>query len=99
MVGANQGVTDTVKRLQKLSKECPDMKFAIVGYSQGAAVMHGADSQITGEVRKKVVAAVMFGDGGYSTTPFFAGIPSMNVCNTGNSNILPDPVRYDHIQD
>ena len=70
------------------------MKFAIVGYSQGAAVMHSADKYITGEVRKKVVAAVMFGDPSYSTATFFSGIPTMNVCNTGNSKILPDPVWF-----
>jgi len=90
--GADQGRTDTVKRLKQLDKECPNMKFAIVGYSQGAAVMHSADKYITGEVRKKVVAAVMFGDPSYSSATFFSGIPTMNVCNTGNSKILPDPI-------
>jgi Cutinase len=68
------------------------MKFAIVGYSQGAGVMHSSDKRITGDIRKKVVAAVMFGDPSYGATPFFTGIPTMNVCNIGNSKSLPDPV-------
>jgi hypothetical protein len=71
------------------------MKYAIVGYSQGAGVMHSADRSIPVSVRPKILAAVMFGDPSHKSGPgYFSGIKSMNVCNTGNKNILPDPVSF-----
>jgi cutinase len=58
-----KGVSDVVNRLNSQSKSCPDAKFALVGYSQGAAVMHGAAPKIDGPVASKVVAIVLYGDG------------------------------------
>jgi len=91
--GADQGAKDTIQRLTTKDKECPDMKYAIVGYSQGAGVMHSADRSIPASIRPKILAAVMFGDPSHKSGPgYFSGIKSMNVCNAGNKNILPDPV-------
>jgi hypothetical protein len=88
-----KGVKDVVARLTQLDKECPDTKFAIVGYSQGAAVMHGADSSIPKSIRPKILAAVMFGDPSKQTgTGYFTNIPTLEVCNDGNAKSLPDPV-------
>jgi hypothetical protein len=87
------GITDVNKRLNQMSKECPDMKFAIVGYSQGAGVMHAAAASFSAEVKPKIIAAVMFGDPAHKGGPgYFSGIKTMNVCNAGNAKSLPDPV-------
>jgi hypothetical protein len=87
------GIKDVIARLTKLDKECPDTKFAIVGYSQGAGVMHGADASIPKSIRSKILAAVMFGDPLKQLgTGYFANIPTLEVCNDGNSKSLPDPV-------
>jgi cutinase len=59
------GVKDTTSRLSNQIKACPDQKFAIVGYSQGAGVMHAAAAKFDAAVISKVVAAVMFGDPGF----------------------------------
>jgi cutinase len=59
------GVNDVVERLVAQDKACPKQMFALVGFSQGAMVMHGAASKIPAEIAmKKVMALVMFGDPG-----------------------------------
>jgi hypothetical protein len=62
-----------IKRLNSQNQACPDQKFALVGYSQGAMVMHVAlgsndtASIISPSALKKVVGGAMFGD------PFLTG--------------------------
>jgi Cutinase len=59
------GATDVITRLQKQSKECPNQKFAIVGYSQGSMVVRSAlrDASKVGEsVFKQIVGGATFGD-------------------------------------
>lgn len=93
MIPNTVGQTDVVNRLKKMDKECPDMKFALVGYSQGAMVMHQADPNIPADIRKKIVAAAMFGDPVHQAGPgYISGVQSVNVCNYGNDTMLPDPV-------
>jgi cutinase len=58
----SKGVADVVQRLQSQSRSCPDEKFALVGYSQGAAVMHGAGGKLDEGLMSKVVAIVLYGD-------------------------------------
>src|ERR1700748_41136 len=62
ITGISQGAQDVIKRLEKQSKECPNEKFALVGYRQGAAVMHAAAKNISVDIQSKIVALVMFGD-------------------------------------
>lgn len=76
---APAGIDDTINRLNKQSKACPQQKFALVGYSQGAAVMHGVFGptgppypgspnprpKLDPEVIPKIVTLVMFGDLGF----------------------------------
>jgi cutinase len=73
---------DTINRLNSQNKACPDQKFAIVGYSQGAGVMHAAlgpspgrelpllskRPKLDNSVLPKIVAVVMFGDPGFKGT-------------------------------
>jgi cutinase len=73
---SSTGVDDTISRLNKQSKTCPQQKFALVGYSQGAGVMHGVFGpggpdprpKLDPDVIPKIVAVVMFGDPGFRVT-------------------------------
>jgi len=55
------------------AKECPKMKFALVGYSQGGMVVSAAAPKIPQDLRQNVVAMVLYGagkgDGGKGGTP------------------------------
>jgi hypothetical protein len=78
-VSAPTGIDDTIKRLNRQSTSCPEQKFALVGYSQGAGVMHGVfgplGSAFPGSSNPrptldkstfpKILALVMFGDPGF----------------------------------
>lgn len=60
------GADDVANRLSKQAAACPDQKFVLVGYSQGAAVMRAAASKrIAKELYPKIIALVMYGDGGF----------------------------------
>ena len=59
-----KGVTDVLNHVNSQSSACPQQKFAMVGYSQGAGVMHEALSQIDSKFFDQIVALVMFGDPG-----------------------------------
>jgi cutinase len=58
------GVTDVVNRIANQIKACPDQKFSLVGYSQGARVMRGAAVKIPSSSFPSILALVMFGDRG-----------------------------------
>jgi cutinase len=62
----SKGIADVVQRLQSQSKDCPDEKFALVGYSQGAAVMHSVGAKLDNEAMNKILAIVLYGDGARS---------------------------------
>lgn len=76
------GMDDVIVRLNTQSKACPDQKFALVGYSQGAGVIHGVFGPtgpiIAGlanprpvldtSVIAKIVAVALFGDPGFKGT-------------------------------
>jgi cutinase len=87
------GKDDTINRLNAQSKLCPDQKFALVGYSQGAGVIHGVFGP-TGAVMPglqnprpvldqsvvpKIVAVALFGDPGFKGTasPTGTTIPAL----------------------
>jgi len=82
------GIDDVINRLNKQNKECPDQTFALVGYSQGAGIMHGAlgPPQPAGpnahptldlSVLPKIKSLVMFGDPGFKGVS--AGLLSGNA--------------------
>jgi hypothetical protein len=83
--GPNQGSTDIVKRLTQQDQDCPNQKFALVGYSQGAMIMHLASSKIPPAIQNKVLAIVMFGDPYLRLSPAFPGNlktkPLLENCN------------------
>lgn len=62
VTGGVQGRRDVVNRLNRQSALCPNQRFALVGYSQGADVMHRAADEIPTSLYPKILAVAMFGD-------------------------------------
>jgi pimeloyl-ACP methyl ester carboxylesterase len=63
MSGSQTGIADIPKRIAQQAAECPNEKFALVGYSQGGMVVSGALSKIPAKYQDKVVAIVLYGAG------------------------------------
>jgi cutinase len=61
--GTRQGARDVVSRLTSQASKCPNQTFSLVGYSQGAGVMHAAAEDIPLSLYPKIKSLVMFGDG------------------------------------
>jgi hypothetical protein len=59
-----KGATDAVSHINTQSKSCPNQKFVLVGYSQGADVMHETAAKLDSSLYSRIVAVVMFGDPG-----------------------------------
>jgi cutinase len=72
------GRQDVVNRLNAQSLRCPNQRFALVGYSQGADVMHRAAERLSTRLYPKILAIAMFGDpnvrGAALSTPFPAAL-------------------------
>lgn len=62
ITGGIQGRRDVFNRLTRQSALCPNQKFALVGYSQGASVMHSAADEIPTSLYPRILALAMFGD-------------------------------------
>jgi len=60
------GVADTVNHVLSQAAQCPKQVFALVGYSQGADLMHNATIALNANpsICSKVIALTMFGDPG-----------------------------------
>jgi cutinase len=59
-----EGVSKTLSHVTAQAAACPNQKFVLVGYSQGADVMHSAAVKLPADLHPRVVAVVMFGDPG-----------------------------------
>jgi cutinase len=62
IIGGAQGRRDIVNRLIRQSALCPSQRFALVGYSQGASIMHQAADELPTSLYPKILALAMFGD-------------------------------------
>jgi cutinase len=74
------GADDVANRLSKQAAACSDQKFVLVGYSRGAAVMRAAASKrIAKELYPKIIALVMYGDGGFkgNSPTTFSDLPPL----------------------
>lgn len=58
--GPTTGATDAENRLKSRTSACPNMKFVLGGYSQGAMVVH--DVKVSSDIQSKIVAIAVFGD-------------------------------------
>jgi pimeloyl-ACP methyl ester carboxylesterase len=63
MVHALVGAADIPKRMEAQIKACPNIKFALVGYSQGGSVVSIATAIMPQNLTEKIVAVVMYGSG------------------------------------
>ncbi|KAL7275938.1 hypothetical protein RUND412_001095 [Rhizina undulata] len=59
-IGPSTGAADVKKRITSRAAECPDMKFALAGYSQGAMVVHGVNLSVN--LKAKISSIAVFGD-------------------------------------
>jgi cutinase len=50
--GGRQGIDDIVKRLTTQAAACPNQTFSLVGYSQGASIMHRAADKLPGLLQR-----------------------------------------------
>ncbi|KAL1957820.1 hypothetical protein VTO42DRAFT_5538 [Malbranchea cinnamomea] len=55
------GIRNLVTRIRSRAEQCPDIKFALTGYSQGADVIHHSLQQLA-ELQDRIAAIAMFGD-------------------------------------
>ncbi|KAH8179547.1 cutinase domain-containing protein [Sarocladium implicatum] len=86
--GTVVGARDVADRISSQSQACPNQTFALVGYSQGAGVMHSAADRIPRALHSKVKSLVMFGDGynrlGGGTWPSGLRNKVRQVCASGD---------------
>lgn len=57
-----EGTRDTVDEIKAAHKACPDMRFILAGYSQGANAVGDALQRMGDDLKQLVVAAAFFGD-------------------------------------
>ncbi|KAI0142173.1 cutinase-domain-containing protein [Pestalotiopsis sp. NC0098] len=80
--------TDLGNNITAAAAECPDAQFVVSGYSQGAAIVHGAIPDLSDAVKAQIAAAVTFGDtrkeqdGGQ--IPDFDTSKTLIICNDGD---------------
>jgi len=61
--GSEIGVADIPKRMQAQINACPDIKFALAGYSQGGGVVTRSIATLTPSLAERVVAVALYGAG------------------------------------
>ncbi|KAF2665204.1 alpha/beta-hydrolase [Microthyrium microscopicum] len=59
---SDSAIAGGVKMFNLAQSKCPSSLKLFTGYSQGAAVMHGAIPQLSADLKKTLVAGVLFGD-------------------------------------
>jgi cutinase len=63
------GVADTLRHITERAAACPQQKYVLSGYSQGAVVMHRAAVKMDPAILKdRIIATATFGDGGQQAT-------------------------------
>jgi len=62
LAGVDDGVAEGVRKLKAHAKVCPDQRIVLVGYSQGAMVMHRVWLGLPGDVRRRVSAVALIAD-------------------------------------
>ena len=89
MTGSQTGIADIGKRLEAQDKECPDEKFALVGYSQGGMVVMSAIPKLPKNLQDKVVAVVLYGAGDGSAVSGALKAKTLANCAPGDFVSLP----------
>jgi cutinase len=61
---SNKGAEMVVEHLTSQPSACPNQKFVVTGYSQGASVVRKAMPKVAAGIQQKIIAIVTFGDPG-----------------------------------
>jgi cutinase len=61
---SNKGAEMVVEHMTTQPKACPNQKYVVTGYSQGASVLRKAMPKVPQESQQKIIAIVTFGDPG-----------------------------------
>jgi cutinase len=81
--GPNQGAGDALAHLQSQAAACPNQRFVLTGYSEGAMVMTTLMGRIPANIQGRVAAAVLYGN------PYFkSGSPAAAGSGKGQANGL-----------
>lgn len=56
------GISHARRQLATLGKQCPDSQFGLVGFSQGAHIVHGTALELTPEQIRRVALVAMIAD-------------------------------------
>jgi cutinase len=80
--------TDLGNNITEAASQCPDAQFVVSGYSQGAAIVHGAIPDLSDAVKAQIAAAVTFGDTRAEQDgdqiPDFDTSKTLIICNDGD---------------
>jgi predicted esterase len=63
------GSADISGRVKKKAAECPNMKFAVIGYSQGGMIAASGLAAIPKNLQEKVIAVVLYAPFGGASPP------------------------------
>ncbi|RDI82857.1 hypothetical protein Vi05172_g7060 [Venturia inaequalis] len=85
------GSADALKKMTSMIASCPNIKFIVSGYSQGASLCHGIKA--TDAVKNAVSSVLLFGDPyyrypgnpGVANLPVNDGSRIFDACNSGDS--------------
>jgi len=83
------GITDTLSHIKTVAAACPGQKFAVAGYSQGAAVVNQALTQLSPSMYDSIVAVAQFGD---PANKGGAGLPDVLAQKRVQNCAFGDPV-------
>lgn len=83
--GVQQGADDVVAQLGAQADVCPDQRFALSGYSQGAMVIVSALEDIPADVAERVAAVVLFGNPYRARGTGDFEDRTLDICATGDT--------------
>jgi len=82
------GTADVANRINQKSKECPNMQFAVIGYSVGGAIVASGLNRINRDAKAKVKAVVLYAPFGGASAPSDFKSRTLTNCATGDSVCL-----------
>jgi len=82
------GAADVANRINKKSKECPNMQFAVIGYSVGGAIVANGLGRINKDAKSRVKAVVLYAPFGGAAAPNDFKGRTLKNCASGDSVCL-----------
>jgi hypothetical protein len=88
------GAADVGNRVSQKAKECPNMQFAVMGYSVGGAIVANGLNRIPKDLRSRVKAVVLYAPFGGASAPSDFKSRTLRNCAAGDSVSLALPLVY-----